>query len=104
MDWKEKLRDLYLITVPDANDLFTKSITFNWGKFIYEPKEQHTEFYLTTKESIESFIENLLEQEKKRMSEEIRNTDTSELYDGDGETHNGWEQAKNYFLSIINKK
>lgn len=69
--WKKKLRDLYLITVPDANGLFTKSITFNWGKFEYNPKDKKTEFYLATKESIESFIENLLEQEKKRMSEEI---------------------------------
>lgn len=55
--WRERLRDLYLTTTPDENGLYTKSISFNWGKFEFDPKDKEVnEFYLTTKNAIEEFI------------------------------------------------
>lgn len=55
--WRERLRDLYLTTTPDEEGLYTKSISFNWGKFEFDPKDKEVnEFYLTTKNAIEEFI------------------------------------------------
>lgn len=66
-NWKENLRELYLHTTPwDGYE--TRSITFNWGKFKIESKGK-MEFYLATKESVEEFIDQLL-QESMREKEE----------------------------------
>lgn len=69
-NWQEELRDLYLEECPDADGLYTKSITFSWGSFEFNLKADKAEFYLTTKEAIEEFIENLLISERKKIEEE----------------------------------
>jgi hypothetical protein len=61
-DWKTRLRDLHLTSSPDEEGLHTRSITFNWGKFTFEQtNKEKVEFYLTTREAIEEFIERELE-------------------------------------------
>ena len=61
-DWRVKLRDLYLIENPDSKGLHTSSITFEFGRFQFTPKEKwgKSAFYLVDKESLESFIESLI--------------------------------------------
>lgn len=60
--WETRLRDLYLTTTPDEEGLYTASISFNWGKFTFEPKDKSVcEFYLATKDSIESFLRSEIE-------------------------------------------
>lgn len=60
--WETRLRDLYLTTTPDEEGLYTASISFNWGKFTFEPKDKSVcEFYLATKDSIESFLHSEIE-------------------------------------------
>lgn len=68
-NWKENLRELYLHTTP-YDGYETRSITFNWGKFKIESKGK-MEFYLATKESVEEFIDQLLQESIREDREKI---------------------------------
>ena len=60
----QRLRDLYLIKSPDDEGLRTESISFEWGKFMFFPGEGYGkshEFYLTSKNGLESFHKDQLE-------------------------------------------
>lgn len=48
----ERLRELYLLETPDKDGMETQSISFNWGKFILEPKAA-MKFYLQSQGAIE---------------------------------------------------
>ena len=66
-DWRESLRELYLTESPDDRGEFTKSITFNWGKFEFtqvDKEKGKVAFYLTTQGGIEEFIEQTIHQAK----------------------------------------
>ena len=54
-DWKERLRDLYLVENDDISS--PNSIEFNWGSFLFKRKtSEPAHFYLATQDSIEEFI------------------------------------------------
>lgn len=74
-NWKENLRELYLHTTP-YDGYETRSITFNWGKFKIESKGK-MEFYLATKESVEEFIDQLLQESIRETEEKYRHVDGS---------------------------
>jgi len=63
--------------------------------------------YVSCPEEVKDFISKVREEavldERRRISELIKNVDSAELYDGDGETHTGWQQATKHFLALINK-
>lgn len=70
--WEERLRDLYLSKSPDDEGMWTKSISFNWGKFEFSPTtNKQVEFYLTTKEGIEDFIRQELALQRESLTEEL---------------------------------
>ena len=54
--WRESLRELYL------HDTSTKSISFYFGKLDFTPNGVDGEYYLCTKESLESFIQSTLDE------------------------------------------
>jgi hypothetical protein len=68
--WRNRLRELYLTKIPNEDDAVTRSITFRWAKFSIEPKAKEIEFYLTTKDSIEDFIDELLSSIAKEIEQE----------------------------------
>lgn len=68
-DWREELRDLYLKTSPDPEGFLTKTITFEWGEFDFTQRQETAEFYLTTKNAIERFIQSLLDKQAEKQME-----------------------------------
>ena len=59
-NWKERLRDLYLVENDDISS--PSSIGFNWGSFLFIRKtSKPAHFYLATQDSIEEFIEQELD-------------------------------------------
>ena len=64
----EKIRELYLTTTPDEENLHTKSIAFSWGTFSFSPTgNEKCEFYLAPKKSIEEFLTRALTAQKEEF-------------------------------------
>ena len=73
-NWKERLRELYLSEDPDEDGYHTKSILFNWGKFVFTRDENwknKIKYYLATQHSIEEFIEQILALQRTELKEKI---------------------------------